>query len=66
MSVVHLMYKDKFHQHTQKKYVSFPLLDLFRGSANVALVHLGGKSKRVQSLPEALLLGADVDEHQGL
>ena len=42
------------------------LLDLFRGSANVALVHFGGESQRVQGLAEALLLGTDVDEHQGL
>ena len=42
------------------------LLDLFRGSANVALVHFGGESKGVERLREALLLGADVDEHQGL
>merc|ERR1711902_89269 len=42
------------------------LFDLFRGSANVALVHFGGESQRVQGLAEALLLGTDVDEHQGL
>ena len=60
------MYSDRNPQIAQKKYLSFPLLNLLGGSANVALIHLGGKSERVQRLPEALLLGADVDEHQGL
>ena len=58
---------DRNPQIAQKKIlVFFPLLNLLGGSANVALIHLGGKSERVQCLPEALLLGADVDEHQGL
>ena len=51
---------------TEKKTFSSPLLNLLSGSANIALVHFGGESKGVERLREALLLGADVDEHQGL
>ena len=40
---------------------TFPLLYLLGCSANVALVYFGGKSKRVQSFPKALLLGTDID-----
>ena len=65
MSIVHFMYTEKFHQQAQKKFSS-PLLNLLSGSANIALVHFGGESKGVERLREALLLGADVDEHQGL
>ena len=60
------MYTEKFHQQAQKKTFSSPLLNLLSGSANIALVHFGGESKGVERLREALLLGADVDEHQGL
>ena len=49
-----------------EKTFSSPLLNLLSGSANIALVHFGGESKGVERLREALLLGADVDEHQGL
>ena len=50
----------------KKSVLTSLLFDLFRSSANVALVHFGGESQRVQGLAEALLLGTDVDEHQGL
>ena len=49
-----------------KSVLTSLLFDLFRGSANVALVHFGGESERVQCLAEALFLGTDIDEHQGL
>ena len=55
-----------FTNRHRKKTFSSPLLNLLSGSANIALVHFGGESKGVERLREALLLGADVDEHQGL
>lgn len=50
---------------TQRSF-TFPLLYLLGCSANVALVYFGGKSKRVESFSNALLLGTDIDKHQGL
>ena len=51
---------------TEKNVSSFPLLNLLGSSANIALIHFGGESERVEGLREALLLRADVDKHQGL
>jgi len=65
-SGVLLMYKKYFTIKQKKNILSFPLLNLLGSSANIALVHFGGESKRVEGLREALLLGADVDKHQGL
>ena len=42
------------------------LLHPLLGGADVALVHLDCEPQRVEGLAEALFLGADIDEHEGL
>lgn len=42
------------------------LFDLLDGSANVALVHLGGKPEGIEGLPEASVQWGDVDKHERL
>ena len=66
MCIICASFQQRQVQQWKKSVLTGLLLDLFRGSANVALVHFGGESQRVQGLAEALLLGTDVDEHQGL
>ena len=44
------------------------VLNIFLGCsrADVAIVDFGGESQRVERLIDVLLLGRDVDKHQGL